>query len=185
MVYIGVMADAPIALPRPAAGDYDPASGEYLASAPVIDNAVLQLTSQRDSVRRRLAHVSPDQAGYRYGPDKWTVREVAGHLADAERVLSYRLLRIGRGDATPLPGFDENTYVPAGRFERRQLADVIDEWTAVRDATITLVKGLPADAWTRRGTANGKNVTTAALVYIIYGHIEHHLKILRERYGVT
>ncbi|OFW13139.1 MAG: hypothetical protein A3H29_14325 [Acidobacteria bacterium RIFCSPLOWO2_02_FULL_67_21] len=179
------MADAPIALPRPAAGDYDPASSEYLASAPVIGDAVLQLTSQRDSVRSRLAQVSPDKAGYRYGPDKWTVREVAGHLADAERVLSYRLLRIGRGDATPLPGFDENIYVPAARFERRPLAAVTDEWAAVRDATIALVRGLPADAWTRRGTANGKSVTTAALVYIIHGHVEHHLKLLNERYGVA
>jgi hypothetical protein len=112
------------------------------------------------------------------------VREVVGHLCDAERIFAYRLLRIARGDETPLAGFDENTYVPAGSFESRELNALIKEWMATRDSTIALVRGLPADAWTRRGTANGKNVSAAALAYIILGHVEHHLGILRDRYGV-
>ncbi len=178
------MAAAPLALPRPAAGDHDPAAAAYLACAPAITDAVGQLAAQRDAAVRRLSQIKPDQAGYRYAPDKWTVREVIGHLADAERVFTYRLLRIGRGDATPLAGFDENTYVPAGRFERRPLDAVVEEWAAVRESTLALVKGMPADAWTRRGTANGKSVTASALVYILYGHVEHHLTLLHERYGV-
>jgi hypothetical protein len=105
-------------------------------------------------------------------------------MCDAERIFAYRLLRIARGDETPLAGFDENAYVPAGGFESRQLANVIKEWMAVRDATVALVRGLPADAWMRRGTANGNSVTAAALVYIILGHVEHHLRIITERYGV-
>jgi hypothetical protein len=105
-------------------------------------------------------------------------------MCDAERIFAYRLLRIARGDATPLEGFDENAYVPAAKFEARHLNTVIKEWMAVRDATIALVRGLPADAWLRHGAANGKRVTAAALLYIILGHVEHHLRIVTERYGV-
>ena len=103
----------------------------------------------------------------------------SGICCDAERIFAYRLLRIARGDETPLAGFDENTYVPAGSFDSRELNALIKEWMATRDSTIALVRGLPADAWTRRGTANGKTVTAASLAYIILGHVEHHLGILR------
>jgi hypothetical protein len=135
-------------------------------------------------VGRRLSAVNATAAGHRYAPGKWSVREVIGHLCDAERIFAYRLLRIARGDGTPLAGFDENAYVPAGSFESRELNALIKEWMATRDSTIALVRGLPADAWTRRGTANGTNVSAAALAYIILGHVEHHLGILRDRYGV-
>ena len=172
------------ALSRPAAGDYDPASGGYIALVPDITDAVSQLLSQRDAVGRRLSAVNPIAAGHRYAPGKWSVREVVGHLCDAERIFAYRLLRIARGDETPLAGFDENTYVPAGSFDARELNALIKEWMATRDSTIALVRGLPADGWTRRGVANGKAVTTASLAYIILGHVEHHLGILRDRYGV-
>ena len=148
-----------------------------------ITDAVSRLTSQRDVVISRFS-VTEAVAAHRYAPGKWSVREVLGHLCDAERIFAYRLLRIARGDATPLAGFDENTYVPAGAFEQRALAALTDEWTATRNATVALVRGLPAGAWTRSGIANGKNVTATALVYIILGHVEHHLGVLRDRYGV-
>jgi hypothetical protein len=173
-----------IALSRPAVADFDPAAAGYVALAPDITDAVSQLVSQRDAVGRRLSAVNATAASHRYAPGKWSVREVVGHLCDAERIFAYRLLRIARGDETPLAGFDENTYVPAGSFERRELNALIKEWMATRDATIALVRGLPEDAWTRRGVANGKNVTASALAYIILGHVEHHLGILRARYGV-
>ena len=171
-------------LARPASGEFDPAAAGYIALAPDITDAVSQLVSQRDAVGRRLSAVNATAAGHRYAPDKWSVREVVGHLCDAERIFAYRLLRIARGDETPLAGFDENTYVPAGSFESRELNALIKEWMATRDSTIALVRGLPPDAWTRRGTANGKNVSAAALAYIILGHVEHHLGVLRDRYGV-
>jgi hypothetical protein len=173
-----------VILSRPASGEFDPAAAGYVALAPDITDAVSQLVSQRDAVGRRLSAVNATAAGHRYAPGKWSVREVVGHLCDAERIFAYRLLRIARGDETPLAGFDENTYVPAGSFESRELNALIKEWMATRDSTIALVRGLPADAWTRRGTANGKNVSAAALAYIILGHVEHHLGILRDRYGV-
>lgn len=173
-----------LALLRPAAGDHSPAMAGYVAATPDLTDAVKQLTIQRDSVRQRLSGVPPAKAAYRYAEGKWSVREVVGHLADAERIFSYRLLRIGRGDETPLAGFDENTYVPAGRFEERSMADVVEEWVAVRNATLALVKGMPAEGWTRRGTSNGKTLTTAALAYVMYGHVAHHVKILEERYEI-
>jgi hypothetical protein len=156
----------------------------YVAVAPDLDDAVKQLTMQRDTVRQKLSGITRDNAAYRYAEGKWSVREVVGHLTDAERVFGYRLLRIGRGDETPLSGFDENTYVPAGAFEQRDFGDVLEEWVAVRNATLALVRGLPPEAWKRSGTANGKKVTTAALVYVTYGHVEHHVKILAERYSI-
>jgi len=105
-----------------------------------------------------------------------------GHLADTERILMYRVLRIGRGDQTPLPGFDENTYVPGGAFDRRPFAEVLDEWVSVRNATISLVRGMPSEGWTRRGRANNLDVTASTILYIVLGHVEHHLAILAGRY---
>lgn len=171
-------------LPRPVEGDHDPGMAGYIAAAPDLDDAVTQLTMQRDTVRQRLAGVNATQAAYRYADGKWSVREVVGHLADAERIFGYRLLRIGRGDETPLPGFDENTYVPAGAFERRDFGDVLEDWVAVRNATLALVRGMPADAWKRSGISNGKKITAAALAYVTYGHVEHHMKLFEERYKV-
>jgi hypothetical protein len=173
-----------VSLPRPAAGDHGPAAAGYVAAAPVLDDAIKQLTIQRDVLRQQLSAVPPAKAAFRYADDKWTVREVVGHLADAERVFAYRLLRIGRGDQTPLSGFDENGYVPAAAFEVRPLADVVEEWIAVRNATLALVKGMPADAWSRWGTANAQRITAAAIVYIIFGHVEHHRRLLVDRYGI-
>ena len=178
------MTDTPLALARPREGEYDPGAAGYIAACPSIQDAAAELLSQRDALIERFSNIPEPRAGFSYAPGKWTVREVLGHLSDAERIFTSRLLRIGRGDATPLPGFDENTYVPAGVFESRALADVLAEWTAVRNATVALVKGMPAEAWTRRGTANGKTVTAGALVYVIVGHTAHHLRVLNERYAV-
>jgi hypothetical protein len=178
------VSEAPLALSRPVEGEYDPGAGAYIAAVPEILDAAAVLTAQRDALESLFRIISESRAAFRYAPGKWTIREVLGHLSDAERIFASRLLRIGRGDATPLPGFDENTYVPAGAFESRALADVLAEWTAVRNASVALVTGMPRDAWTRRGTANGRMVTAGALVYVIVGHTAHHLRVLDERYGV-
>jgi DinB family protein len=178
------MAAPTLALPRPADGEYDPAAAAYVALAPTMDDPPRELASQRDRVADLFSSVTEDRAAFRYATGKWTVREILGHMTDAERIFAYRLLRIGRGDETPLPGFDETIYVPEAAFERRSLHDVIDEWTIVRNATIALVKGMPPGAWTRRGVANEQRVSARGLLYVIAGHVEHHLKVLRERYGI-
>jgi DinB family protein len=173
-----------LTLPHPNPDEFDPAAAAYVARIGAVDDAGRQLETQRDRVVSLLSGLSAAQAASRYAPGKWSVTEVVGHLSDAERVFAYRLLRVGRGDETPLSGFDENTYVPAGAFERRSFADVLDEWITVRNATLALVRGLPSEAWARRGRANDRVVSTRALVYIMLGHVEHHLVILAERYGV-
>jgi len=173
-----------ITLPHPNPDEYDPSAAGYVARVDAVLDAGRALETQRDRVVAVLSPLSNEQAAFRYAPGKWSVTEIAGHLADAERIFAYRLLRIGRGDETPLPGFDEKTYVPGGAFDRRPLADVLEEWVTARNATIALVRGMPSEAWTRRGRANDRAVTARALVYVMLGHVEHHLAVLAERYRV-
>jgi hypothetical protein len=131
-----------------------------------------------------LGAIPETRGGHRYGPDKWTIREVIGHLIDAERIFTYRALRVARGDRTPLASFDENEFVKTAGSDTRTLASLTRELGAVREASIQLFESLPDDAWGRSGVASGKEVSLRALAYITTGHAMHHLRILRERYGV-
>jgi uncharacterized damage-inducible protein DinB len=166
---------------RPGADEYAPYYATYVDKVTEPDVAAL-LNAQKQSTARLLAGLDEKQAAYRYAPGKWSLREVIGHLSDAERIFSYRLLRVARADPTPLSSFDQNTYVPAGQFERRPLADVAAEFATVRDATLTLVGSLDAEALARRGTASGTPVSARALAFIIAGHEKHHLGVIRARY---
>ena len=168
---------------RPEPGEYAPFYRGYVERVP--DRPLLeQLARQGEETRVWLAALPAEKAGYRYAPAKWSVTEVVGHVCDSERVFAYRALRIARGDATPLPGFDENAYVPVAKFDGRSLADLVGELRTARAATLALLRSLDPDAWRRRGTANGKPVSVRALAYMIPGHERHHLDILRTRYGV-
>lgn len=121
---------------------------------------------------------------HRYEPGKWSVREVIGHIVDTERVLSYRLLRIVRGDATPLPGFDQDLYVSTANFDQRPLGHLVGDFRVVRAATLALVATIPDDSWMLEGTAGGFRVTARALLSIIPGHAAYHFDLLAERYGL-
>ncbi len=169
---------------RPETGEFDPYYALYIDRVPN-DDVLTLLKSQIRETAAALHAVPEAKATYRYAAGKWSIAEVMGHLADAERIFSYRAMRIARADTTPIEGFDENAYVPAGEFDHRSLADVLAEFEAVRGATVALVRGLPPAAWTRIGTANGKAISVRALIYIIAGHERHHLGTLRERYGAT
>lgn len=158
------------AIERPAATEYPPSYGAYIGKVP--DGELLQLLEdQRRETQTLLAAIPDPRAFHRYAPGKWSIKEVAGHVADAERVFAYRALRFGRGDATPLAGFDA-----------RSLGAIAAELDAVRRATIALFGGLDPEALARRGQANGKDVSVRALGYVIAGHERHHVAILRERY---
>ncbi len=167
----------------PAAGEYAPHYAGYVARVPQGD-VLARLRKQIGETAALLRPLDAAKASYRYAPGKWSVIEVLGHLCDAERVFAYRALRFARGDETPLAGFDENVYVPAGEFERRSIADVVAEFEAVRAATVALLGGLPEAAWVRWGVANGQRVTVRALAHIIAGHELHHVEVLRTRYGL-
>jgi hypothetical protein len=168
---------------RPAPGEYAERYAPYVARVP--DGGLMGvLERQAEETRALLAGLSEAEAEQAYAPGKWTIKEVVGHLSDAERVFSYRALRFGRGDTAELAGFDENAYVPAGTFGARSLAGLLEEFVAVRQATIWLLNTLPPEAWLRRGVASGHEVTVRALGYITAGHELHHRAILEERYRV-
>jgi uncharacterized damage-inducible protein DinB len=172
-----------LVIPRPASDEAAPFYHGYIAEVRG-ENIAEQLTSQLREVEGLFASIDDKAALARYAPGKWSIKEVLGHLSDAERIFSYRLLRISRGDRTPLPGFDENAYVPAGQFDAQPFRSLVDEFRAVRQATLALVQSVPAERWDERGEASGNAISARALAYILVGHVVHHLRVLRERYGV-
>jgi hypothetical protein len=155
----------------------------YIARVTETD-PVTVCAAQIEETTALLRGLSETDALYRYAPGKWSIKEVVGHLADTERIMAYRALRIARGDQTPLPGFDENTYVPPAKFDGRPLADLIGEFRTVRAATLALLRTFDAEAWLRRGIASGKPISVRALGFVIPGHERHHVEVLRTRYGV-
>ncbi|MEZ4413341.1 MAG: DinB family protein [Gemmatimonadales bacterium] len=166
---------------RPADSEYNSYYQPYVKEVPDGD-LLATLRYQRESTTAVLAGISDKLAAYRYADGKWSIREVIGHVADAERVFSYRALRIARGDTIDLPGFDENAWVPMAGFEARSMADVAAEFRAVRDASLALFSSFSAEAWARIGSASGHPVSARALAWILAGHERHHLRILEERY---
>ena len=174
---------------RPQAGEYAPYYEKYLTlvqssvQSSVQSNDILAtLEEQRRQMLLLLSGRSEADGDLRYAPEKWSVKEVLGHINDTERVMSYRALRISRGDATPMEGFEQDDYVRNGPFARRPLSDLIEDYIAVRRATVSLFRNLDEAAWTRRGVANKNEVTVRALAYIIAGHEVHHRRTLEEKY---
>jgi hypothetical protein len=166
---------------RPEADEFYEYYGRYIDKVPDADLISL-LREQAVETVTTLQGLTTQQANYAYAPGKWTVKEVVGHISDAERIFAYRALRISRRDQTPMESFDENSYVANADFGRRSLGDLLEELQVVRASTIHLAKSLDADALTRRGTASGHGITVRALFYIIAGHERHHMDIVRERY---
>jgi hypothetical protein len=167
---------------KPGESEYAPFYAGYIAKI-ADDVDVLELLERQSGQLRDLASAaSPGQQEFRYAPGKWSVREVFGHLIDGERVFGYRAFRIGRGDQTPLPGFDENQYVAASGYHQRDLASLADEFALVRAANLAVLRSLSGEDWRRAGTANGHPVSVRALAYIMAGHVEHHVALLGERY---
>lgn len=166
---------------RPAADEFNPFYSNYVAQVPDGD-VVEALIGGAEIAAALLGDLEDDVASRAYAAGKWTVKEVLLHCADAERIFTYRALRIARGDTTPLPGFDENAYAPMSGAGNRTIEDILDEFESVREATVTLFSGLPAEAWTRRGTASNNAITVRALAWITAGHLLHHLSVIQDRY---
>ena len=174
-----------LSIARPKEDEFNPYYAGYIGRLPGDTDVLDALERQRAAMMKFVGSLGDEKANYRYGPDKWTVKEVIGHLIDAERVFSYRAMRIARNDTTPLPGFDEKAYVPAGEFHRRTLKDLGDEYDHVRRATIALARSMTPEMHARQGTANANPISVRALFWITAGHERHHWAILAERYGVT
>ncbi|MFI5279336.1 MAG: DinB family protein [Gemmatimonadales bacterium] len=166
---------------RPGADEHAPYYGQYVADAPGGD-VVAALEKQAADMAALVKSVPKAKEGHRYADGKWTIREVIAHINDTERVFSYRLMRFARGDTTALPSFDENLIAKNSEAESRALADLGEEFGAVRRATVALVRSMQDSQMMRRGTASGKEISARALAWIIAGHAQHHMKVLRERY---
>ncbi len=166
---------------RPLAGEYAPYYEKYIS---LISGADIlgALDEQRRQTLLLLSSRTDEEGNFRYAPDKWSLKEVLGHINDTERVFAYRALRIARNDQTPIEGFEQDDYVKFGPFARRPLEDLVEDYIAVRRGTLALFRNLDDAAWTRRGVANKNEVTVRALAYIIAGHELHHRRILEEKY---
>ncbi len=166
---------------RPAKNEYPDYYVPYLDLVPEGD--LLQLLKENLQKTVSLFEGISEEVGlYRYASGKWSIKEVLGHITDTERIMSYRLLRVGRGDQTPLAGFNENDYVEGAQINRLPMENILQDFTATRNATINLIQNIPAEAWANKGNANGMEITTRAIAYIIAGHQIHHCKIVEERY---
>ncbi|MCB0790484.1 MAG: DinB family protein [Flavobacteriales bacterium] len=154
---------------------------EYVRDADGGD-LVRALHKASDDVWSTVYHIAPGAADMRYAPDKWSIKEIFQHLIDAERIFCYRALRFSRNDDTALEGFDENTYVPEAKVERRGLHQLLREHDAVRASTIELFRSFDDDMLRRMGTANGERISVRALGWVIAGHAMHHMRVVRERY---
>ena len=166
---------------RPEAGEYAAYYGRYIALVPE-GEIVAILEEQRASTATLLASLSEAQGDHRYAAGKWTIKELVGHVADTERVFSYRAAHISRSDPAPLPSMEQDVWSAGAESARRTLASLADELAAVRVATLALVKSLSPTQAMRRGIASSNEVTARALVFLCAGHQEHHLRILKERY---
>ncbi len=170
-------------IPRPSVGDCSEYLTRYVNLVP--DGPILEtLAAQLEETAALLAAAGEERGDHRYASGKWSVKEVVGHLADTELVFGYRALRFGRGDATPLPGFEHDDWVPHGGFGERPLAEMVELLRRVRVASLALFAGFPAAAWSRRGMAAEAEIVVSAFPWINAGHELHHRRILRERYGL-
>jgi hypothetical protein len=140
------------------------------------------LRDQLGETLRLLGSIGDEQSSRRYAPDKWSIREVLGHLNDTERLFVFRAFWFARGFDSPLPSFDQNVAVSNAGADERSWRSLVDEFRAVRDATVTFFANLPEDAWARHGVASGNPFTVRALAYLAAGHVTHHTTILRQRY---
>jgi uncharacterized damage-inducible protein DinB len=166
---------------RPEADEFYEYYGRYISQVPE-GNLISLLREQAVETVTTLQDLSPQQANFAYAPGKWTVKEVVGHISDAERIFAYRALRVARHDETPLASFDENAYVQNANFATRSLPDLLEEFQVVRASTIHLAKSMDSETLARRGTASGHGISVRALFYIIAGHERHHVDLLRSRY---
>ena len=170
------------AVARPDASEYPAFYAGYVAS--IQDDDVVHALARSGAEVAALMRGIPEARGaFRYAEGKWTIRTLLGHVIDAERIFTYRALRLARGDSTPLPGFDENAFALTAGSDARTVASLADEFGHVREGTVRLFDSFSSEAWARSGTVNNGHVTVKALAYITAGDAAHPARVLRERYG--
>jgi hypothetical protein len=168
---------------RPAPSEYHPAFQRYVSRVSE-DDVLPALEKQPAELRAALGGLTEEQAGFRYAPGKWSIREVLGHVTDAERVFGYRALCVARGDVTPLPSFEENDYAANAGHDRYALRELLDEFEHLRRSNVSMLSHLDGGAILNVGNANGSPVSARALASIMVGHVRHHMAVLAEKYGI-
>jgi uncharacterized damage-inducible protein DinB len=166
----------------PASYEYASFYSDYIQRAISRNDVIAALPLQIDELRTALGQLTDEQAHFKFGPAEWSIKEVIGHLIDAERVFSYRLLRISRNDQIPLPGFEQEDYVREAGFDNSLFSDLLSEFELLRRANILAIKNMSDESISRFGTASGATVSARALIYITIGHVEHHMACLHEKY---
>lgn len=166
---------------RPVPGEYAEYAEDDIARVEG-DDVCEVLRRQREATLELFGRFGEPGGGIRYAEGKWSVKQVLGHLADDERIFAYRALCLARGDSRELPGFDEELYVGGARFDELPLSVLLEDYLAVRAASLTFFRGLGPEAWSRRGMVNGYQATPRGLGFHIAGHELHHHRILEERY---
>lgn len=162
--------------------EYAPFYADYIQRAAAREDVVAALSKQIDEMNAALEHLTDAQARFRNGPQEWSIKEIVSHLIDGERVFAYRLLRISRKDKTPLPGFEQEDYVRASGADELPLADLLSEFGHLRRANAIAIKNMSREAVSQVGTASGAAVSARALIYMLVGHVEHHMASLNEKY---
>lgn len=167
---------------KPCTSEYAPFAGTYVAYSAESENILELLSSSLEHTTALFKSIDAEKEEYSYAPGKWTIREVLSHMADTERVFAYRALAISRGEQQPLPGFDQDTYVLNSDANKRPLAELIEEFRAVRLSTLLFFRAVSDEQSLRLGMASSHPVSVRALAYMIAGHELHHMKIMEERY---
>ncbi len=166
---------------RPTASEYADYFEQYLSQTGEGEVFTL-LREQAREMKSLLAGISEEKAGYRYEPGKWSLKQVIGHLIDSERIFAYRALAFARGDRQPLPGFEQDDYVDNGHFDERSMQELARDFATARDSSIALIESLHPSVHAARGVADGKPLSARAIAWLMVGHVNHHTKVLRERY---
>lgn len=169
-------------LSTPNSDEYAEFYAGYVQRAAAKGDVLVALPQQIDEIKSALGSLSDEQALFRDAPKEWTIKEVMGHLNDTERVFSYRLLRVSRNDTTPIPGFEQNDYVRAAGFDSHPIKDLIQEFEHLRRANILAIQNMTDESALRVGTASGYLVSARALIYMLVGHVDHHLESLNGKY---
>lgn len=169
-------------LSHPNSNEYAEFYAGYVQRATSKGDVLAALPNQIDKIQAALGNLSDEQALFRDAPNEWTIKEVMGHLNDVERVFSYRLLRVSRNDSTPIPGFEQNDYVREAGFDAHPIKDLIQEFEHLRRANVLAIQNMTDEAALRVGVASGYPVSARALIFMLVGHVDHHLESLNEKY---
>jgi hypothetical protein len=175
---------ARLSMRRPHDGEFAPYYARYVSQVTETD-VVAVLRSQPGELRNLASGIGADRELFRYAPDKWSIRQVLGHIVDTDRMFGHRAFCIARGERQPLPGFDQDEYMAAAHFERQPAVSLVGEFAAVREANLMAVESFDDADWDRIGAASGHAVSVRALAFMMAGHVRHHCQLLRDRYGIA